>query len=152
MPEPREPLKPLHYELMLLSRYHLRPPAASSALDRSGYVLLNRLELVDPMTLKELSQALRLDTSTVHRQLGALLRHEYVEYVPGAAGEVARRFAPTAAGRAALLDARASHEHELSAVVGDWPAEKQQQLMSLLRDFNEQVERLESAPWPRLAD
>jgi DNA-binding MarR family transcriptional regulator len=137
---------------MLLSRYHLRPPARSSALDRSGYVLLNRLELVAPMTLKELSQALRLDTSTVHRQLGALLRHDFVQYVPGAAGEVARRIAPTPLGRAALIATRAAHEDDLRHVIGDWPDEKKRQLTDLLRDFNEQVETLEAAPWPRLEE
>lgn len=153
MSEPRDSLNQMQYELMLFSRYHLRPHVtAEPTLERSAYVLLNRLELTAPMTLKELSQALHLDTSTIHRQLAALLRHEHVEYVAGAAGEVARRIAPTAAGLAALVSTRASYEDGLRRVVGDWPEEKQRQLLGLLRDFNQDVERIEGAPWPRSAD
>ncbi|ALV47781.1 hypothetical protein MB46_18375 [Arthrobacter alpinus] len=143
----------MQYELMLLSRYQLRPhPRDTPMIERSAYLLLSRLELVDPMTLKELSHALRLDTSTVHRQLGALLRLGYVEYVPGAAGEVARRVAPTSQGLAALVQTRATYEAGLRGVVGTWPEKKRQQLMVLLREFNQDVETMEDAPWPRLGD
>ncbi len=150
MTENGNPLQDMQYELMLFSRYHLRPNHKSNlAIERSAYVLLNRLEHAEPMTLKELAQALRLDTSTIHRQVGALIRHEHVAYVPGVAGEVARRIAPTEAGIEALLKARTSDEQGLCDVVGDWPQEKQRAFMSMLRDFNETVEGLEGAPWPR---
>lgn len=137
-------------ELMLLSRHQLRPHSGEVPLiERSAYLLLSRLELVDPMTLKELSNALRLDSSTVHRQLAALLRSGHVEYVRGAAGEVARRVAPTPAGLAALIQTRANNEVGLRSVVGNWPEDKRQQFLALLREFNQDVETLEGAPWPR---
>ena len=144
------PLQEMQYELMLFSRYTLRPLLQGGpTLERSAYVLLNRLEHSEPMTFKELSQALRLDTSTIHRQVGALIRHEHVAYVAGPAGEVARRIAPTAAGIEALLATRTSHEQGLRGVVGAWSQEKQRTFMGLLREFNETVECLEGAPWPR---
>lgn len=144
------PLQEMQYELMLFSRYNLRPLLKGTlALERSAYVLLNRLEHAEPMTFKELSQALRLDTSTIHRQVGALMRHDYVAYVAGPAGEVARRIAPTDAGIEALLETRKSYEQGLRDVVGGWPREKQHAFMGMLRDFNETVERIEDAPWPR---
>ncbi|MGP5607592.1 MarR family winged helix-turn-helix transcriptional regulator [Arthrobacter rhombi] len=150
MTEDTDALQEMQYELMLFFRYQLRPHHKSSpALERSAYVLLNRLERSDPMTLKELSQALRLDASTIHRQVGALIRHEHVAYVPGVAGEVARRIAPTEAGIEALLETRRSYEQGLRDVVADWPQEKQRAFSGLLRDFNENVERIEEAPWPR---
>lgn len=153
MTELNDPLQQMQYELMLISRYQLRPhPQDGPMIERSAYLLLNRLERVDPMTLKELSHALRLDTSTVHRQLGALLRSGHVAYVAGVAGEVARRIAPTPAGLAALIETRASHEDGLRTVVGEWPQEKQRQFITLLRQFNQNVETLEDAPWPRLGD
>lgn len=153
MTDADDSVRQLQCELMLLSRYQLRPqPRDVPMIERSAYLLLSRLELVDPMTLKELSHALRLDTSTVHRQLGALLRLGYVEYVLGAAGEVARRVAPTKEGLAALVQTRSSNEAGLRDVVGTWPEEKRQQLMLLLREFNQDVETIEDAPWPRLGD
>lgn len=153
MTDANDSVQQLQYELMLLSRYQLRPhPRDSPMIERSAYLLLSRLELVDPMTLKELSHALRLDTSTVHRQLGALLRLGYVEYVQGAPGEVARRVAPTKDGLAALVQTRSTNEEGLRGVVGTWPEKKRQQLLVLLREFNQDVETIEDAPWPRLGE
>ena len=153
MTEHHDALKRMQYELMLISRYQLRPSHKDEpTMDRSAYVLLSRLELATPMTIKELAHALRLDISTVHRQLGALLRTGHVAYVAGVAGEVARRIAPTPAGRAALIDTRASYEDGLNSVVADWPEERQRQFTALLREFNQGVETMEDAPWPRPGD
>lgn len=150
MTESGHVLQEMQYELMLFFRYQLRPrDQGSPALERSAHVLLSRLERSEPMTLKELSQALRLDASTIHRQVAALLRHDHVAYVAGAAGEVARRISPTEAGLAALRETRRAHEQGLGDVVGDWPREKQQAFLGMLRDFNESVERIENTPWPR---
>ncbi|WP_104110814.1 MarR family winged helix-turn-helix transcriptional regulator [Arthrobacter sp. N199823] len=149
----RDAVQQIQNELMLLSRYQFRPhPRSAGMLERSAFLLLSRLELVEAMTLKELSLALTLDTSTVHRQVGALLRSEYVHYVPGLPGEVARRLAPTAAGLAALGETRAINEEGLRSVVGDWPAQRREQFLSLLLRFNQDVEALENTPWPRVGD
>ncbi|MGP9501575.1 MarR family winged helix-turn-helix transcriptional regulator [Specibacter sp. AOP5-B1-6] len=150
MADSNDSVQQMQYELMLLSRHQLRPhPGEAPLIERSAFLLLSRLEPVEPMTLKELSHALRLDSSTVHRQLGALLRSGHVEYVRGAAGEVARRVAPTRAGLAALIQTRANNEAGLRGVVGDWPEDTRRQFLALLRKFNQDVETLEDAPWPR---
>ncbi|MCY0903367.1 MarR family winged helix-turn-helix transcriptional regulator [Arthrobacter sp. H14-L1] len=145
-----ELLEQMQYELMLLSRYQLRPYYYEGPmLERSAYVLLNRLERVEPMTLKELSRALGLDTSTIHRQVGGLLRHGYVCYAASSPSQVARRITWTESGREALIAARTLYKEGLDRVVGDWSAEKQTRFMELLRAFNQDVERLEETPWPR---
>lgn len=150
MSESNDAVSALQYELMLLSRYHLRPNYKNSlTLERSAYILLNRLEHVAPMTLKELSEALHLDNSTIHRQVAALLRHGHVTYVSGHAGEVARRIAPTEEGIEALDEARARDQQGLHDVVGDWSPQKRRTFQGMLRDFNEAVERIEGASWPR---
>ncbi|WP_026556496.1 MarR family winged helix-turn-helix transcriptional regulator [Arthrobacter sp. 35W] len=140
----------IEHEIMLFSRYHLRPQHnAGEVLERSAYVLMSRLELVDPMTLKELSTALRLDASTIHRQVGVLLRRGLVAYAAVAPGEVARRITPTEEGLAELAATRSIFESGLGRVVEHWPAAKRGQFLELLLDFNKDVERLEGAPWPR---
>ncbi len=145
-----ELLEQMQYELMLLSRYQLRPHYAEEpVLERSAYVLLNRLERVEPMTLKELSRALGLDTSTIHRQVGGLLRHGYVCYAASSPSQVGRRITWTEPGRDALIAARTLYKEGLNKVVGDWSAAKQTRFMELLREFNQDVERLEQTPWPR---
>lgn len=143
-------LERMQYELMLFSRNYTKPHHTDEAvLERSAYVLLCRLENAAPMTLKEISEALGLDASTIHRQVAALLRHGHLDYARQPPGEVARRVAPTAAGRNALAQTRAILERGLRSVVGDWPEAKRQQFEGLLLDFNMQVEALEGKSWPR---
>ncbi|GAA4377600.1 MarR family winged helix-turn-helix transcriptional regulator [Paeniglutamicibacter cryotolerans] len=143
-------LAQLQYELMLFSRYHLRPHHNDEPLlERSAQVLLSRMEHVEPMTLKELSRALRLDASTIHRQTAALLRQGYLEYAQHQPGEVARRMAPTAEGLAMLDSTRGALREGIEKVVGRWPEEKGELFAALLREFNEGVEQLEGTSWPR---
>lgn len=145
-------LDQLEYELMLFSRYYLRPHhTAEQMLDRSASVLLSRLENVPAMTLKELAAVLRLDPSTVHRQVAALLRAELLAYAPNDGGEVARRVTPTDAGRAALARSRDTNATGLDRVMAGWPASKRAQFLGLLQGFNQNVEQLEGSPWPREA-
>lgn len=143
-------LERMEYELMLFSRYYLRPQhGAEGMLDRSAFVLLSRLENVPAMTLKELAATLRLDVSTVHRQVAALLRTELLDYAPNDGGELARRVAPTQAGRAALGESRKVYAEGIDRVTSDWPESKREQFLDLLKDFNQGVEALEGSPWPR---
>ncbi len=143
-------LELMEYELMLFSRYYLRPQhRAEGMLDRSAFVLLSRMENVLPMTLKELAVTLRLDGSTVHRQVGALLRPELLAYAPHDGGELARRVTPTAAGRAALRECRKVYAEGIGQVISDWSEAKSEQFLKLLKDFNQGVEALEGSPWPR---
>lgn len=145
-----ETLGQLQYELMLFSRYHMRPHHNDDPLlERSAQVLLSRMEHVDPMTLKELSQALRLDASTIHRQTAVLLRQGYLEYAQPQPGEVARKVNPTPEGMAMLESTRVSLRQGIARVVGEWPEEKGELLATLLREFNEGVEGLEGTAWPR---
>ncbi|MBP2412784.1 DNA-binding MarR family transcriptional regulator [Arthrobacter stackebrandtii] len=143
-------LQGLEYELMLFSRYYLRPHHnGDKVLDRSASVLLSRLENAPSMTLKELAGALRLDISTVHRQVAALLRQELLCYAQNDGGELARRVQPTPAGLAALAQTRGVYQEGIGRVIEAWPSEKRAQFLALLRDFNEGVEVLEGGSWPR---
>ena len=72
--------KPTHlieFETMILGR-HLRlnsprPRRSTGHLDTSAYILLSRLSMEGPLSIGQLSDALGLDTSTLHRQTTAIL-------------------------------------------------------------------------------
>src|ERR1044072_4235295 len=72
-------------ELTLISRHQLATTAAG-VLERSAYLMLNRIDATGPMTARELAGALQLEISTVTRQVGAMLRDHLVERVPDPAG------------------------------------------------------------------
>lgn len=140
----------LEVELSLLARHHLHSSQHSPdrLLDRSGYHLLSRLEL-GPMNLKQLSEAFRLDPSTVNRQVNALLRAGLLEKAPDPGGAVARVLRPTAHGLDLLHRDRAILQQQVARVVEDWDRSDLDDLRRLLEKLNSSIESLEGRPWPR---
>lgn len=140
----------IEYELTLLSRYHtLSRQRGKQKLERSAYLLLSRLELEAPMSLKELSEAFRLDISTINRQVGALERNGYVERVADPDGGVARKIRPTELGLHKLLADRETNCRGVDSVLTEWSDEDSRSLRDMLVRFNRAVEQIEGRPWPR---
>lgn len=145
-------LDDLAYEHMLISRHALQGSSAHGrepALDRSATVLLARLAAQGPMSVAELADAFDLDISTVHRQVAAAMKHGLIERVGNREGGNARKHVPTDEGSrrlAAELDSRAEAVHK---VVDQWDESELDQLVSLMRKFNRDVEGLRGKPWPR---
>lgn len=148
---PYEELEGLEYELMLLSRHSLiaRQHRKDHTLERSAYVLLSRLELESPMSLKELAAALRLDISTINRQVRSMMGHQLVEGALDPDGGHARKFVATARGLDLLHEDRRIGTEGLGKVVADWNRSDTVSLRQLLGKFNRSVEGLEDNEWPR---
>ncbi|MEU1983394.1 MarR family winged helix-turn-helix transcriptional regulator [Nocardia sp. NPDC019395] len=137
-------------ELTLLSRHH---PAARRRtpfqLDRSAYLILTRLQLGAPLSLRELAEAFALDVSTINRQVAAMLDQDLVERVPDPDGGVARKIRPSEKGLE-LFEADLELQRDgVDSVLAGWPAADIDQLVHLMERFNEGVEGLVRHPWPR---
>lgn len=146
-------IEQLAMEHMLLTRHSsaLARRREENGLERSAYVLLSRLEAQGPMSTAELADAFLLDTSTIHRQMTALLRSGLVERIAGPDGRPVRRFRMTAKGAEALVAHRSRLQELVAALVEDWPTDDVEQFRTLLRRFNEAIERRQERPWPRQA-
>ncbi|MFC8380848.1 MarR family winged helix-turn-helix transcriptional regulator [Nocardia sp. NPDC056952] len=145
------PFTRLVFELNLISRHfptttRRRP---GFLLDRSAFLILTRLDLGEPLSLRELSEAFQLDISTINRQVGAMLKQELVQRVPDPDGGVARKIKMTADGKAALEADRRHRSSDIGKVVAGWDADDVTELSRLMRKFNRSVEQLEENPWPR---
>lgn len=143
-------LSRLSLELTLLSRHFpatRRNPGCR--LDRSAFLILTRLRLGDPLTLRELAETFKLDISTINRQVGAMLDQGLVDRVPDPEGGIARKIRPSVKGLELLAGDLVQNHRGLEKVVADWPDEDVEQLSRLVERFNESVERLERNPWPR---
>jgi DNA-binding MarR family transcriptional regulator len=138
----------VEYEMTLLSRYRQRE-LSGMALDRSAYLLLGRLELEHPLSLKELAVAFSLDISTINRQVTALVREGLVEYVLDPDGGAARKVQSTPAGLAGLYDDRRHSRDGVERVVAGWSAADLTHLRDLLTRFNTAIEDLQGIHWPR---
>jgi DNA-binding MarR family transcriptional regulator len=141
-------LADLERELTLIGRHQL-VRVATGSLDRSAYLVLCRIDATGPMTARELADALRLEISTVTRQVGAMLRDDLVERVADPAGGTARRLRITPTGTTRLATDRDRHRTGLDTVVTDWPDTECAELCRLLRALNERIETHQGTPWPR---
>jgi DNA-binding MarR family transcriptional regulator len=141
-------LEGLSRELTLVSRHQL-VTAMKGLLERSAYLMLNRIDVTGPMTARELADALQLEISTVTRQVAAMLREDLVERIPDPGGGLARRLRITPTGAARLTADRERYRTGLATVVTDWPDTTCTDLYNLLRALNERIEALQGTPWPR---
>jgi DNA-binding MarR family transcriptional regulator len=141
-------LEELSRELTLVSRHQL-VTATKGLLERSAYLMLNRIDVTGPMTARELAEALQLEISTVTRQVAAMLREDLVERIPDPGGGLARRLRITPTGATRLSTDREHYRTGLARVVTDWPDTRCADLYHLLRALNERIEALQNTPWPR---
>ncbi|WP_280399009.1 MarR family winged helix-turn-helix transcriptional regulator [Nocardia carnea] len=150
--EHRDPtvLARLVLEMTLLSRHH---PAARRRtpfqLDRSAYLIMTRLQLGAPLSLRELAEAFGLDVSTINRQVAAMLDQDLVERVPDPDGGVARKIRPSDKGLRLFESDLELQRGGVAAVLADWPDDEIELLVRLMERFNEGVEGLVRHPWPR---
>lgn len=131
----------IEYEQMLLSRYTIAQQQRGRMLERSSYLLLSRIQADGPRSIGELSEALRLDASTLQRQTTAAVRDGLLERVKDPAGGIARKFALTDLGRERLVQARDRSIAALGRILADWTDEEVADFADALHRFNVDIER-----------
>jgi len=132
-------LRQLGDELMRLTRRRATT-YPGSILDPSAFRLLWLLTEGPARTLRELSDELQLDQSTVNRQVNAALNHGLVERY-AVADNASRLVRPTEAGRAAYLHDGALRAEVYHAVLDELGAERAGALVAELREFNDALDR-----------
>ncbi|GAA4975408.1 MarR family winged helix-turn-helix transcriptional regulator [Yinghuangia aomiensis] len=150
-----KPTQLVEYETMLLGRHFImtaRAKGDEGFLDSSSYVLLSRLRIQGPMSLRLLSEAFGLDVSTLNRKTAALQRDGLLERIPDDEGGIARKFRLTAEGERRLDHERSATVNGLEKVLEDWSAEDVARFADYLLRFNRRVEDLVGRPWPRVGD
>ncbi|WP_404820776.1 MarR family winged helix-turn-helix transcriptional regulator [Streptomyces malaysiensis] len=118
-------------------------------MDRSGYLLLSRLDAEGAMSIGQLADAFQLDVSTVNRQTGALLRAGLVERIPDPDGGLARKLRITSQGVDRMAAERTCRQTGLSRLLESWTPEDVIRFEDILTRFNREVERQEGRAWPR---
>ncbi|ASE57654.1 MarR family winged helix-turn-helix transcriptional regulator [Corynebacterium amycolatum] len=144
-------LAALVYENMLLSRVSssgYRPHRKDILLDRSAAALLARLEAQPDMTVAELSDALGLDISTVHRQLAAAMRQGYIAK-RSAPSSSAKVHSATDKGLELLHREIEARKNTVDDITHGWEDSELAEFVRLMRKFNEGVEEMRGHPWPR---
>ena len=128
--------------ILMLAR-EFNDPQASQTLkrwsgvdvERSGFVLMVRIEERPGSHLAHLAEAAGIDVSTASRQMTRLLHEGLVRRTPDPAEHRARRHYLTADGDRALRRLRAARRERIERLVGDFSASEQLQLADLLERF-----------------
>lgn len=147
-----EPTRLIEYETMVLGRHSLAASAAARAgerLERSGYILLSRIRVDGPMSIRQLSEAFGLDPSTLNRQTAGLMRAGLLERIPDPDGGIARKFRITEHGERRLDEHREEIIRALEKILDGWTPEDVRAFAGYLQRFNTDIERLTGRPWPR---
>jgi DNA-binding MarR family transcriptional regulator len=114
--------------------------AAVAGIERAAYALLAHLVLAGPQRTTALADAVHSDTSTVSRQVSALVQHGLVERKADPEDGRACLLVATEAGQATFNRARAERTKHIAAMLADWPASDRRTLVMLLDRFNDDFE------------
>lgn len=109
-------------------------------LETASYVLLVHLLGDGPQRTTALADAVHTDTSTVSRQIAALVRHGLVERRADPQDGRACLLAATAEGENVLHQYRRQRNEEIAGLLGRWPREDVRQLIKLLDRMNTELE------------
>lgn len=113
-------------------------------LETSAFAILWLFDDSRPRTLRELSDELCLEQSTVNRQVNTAIKNGYIERfeVPG---QVSRLHRPTDAGRAAFEHDGLRRARSLEAVFADLAPGTPEGLLRELKAYNDAFDRLSAA-------
>jgi len=112
----------------------------NSRLEGAGYILLASLEKGEPARMSDIAAVLRLDASTVSRQVRSLEEAGLVRREPDPADGRATRLLLNDEGRAELTLQRKERHAVLAAAMAEWSPEDRAALGSLLGRLADDVE------------
>jgi DNA-binding MarR family transcriptional regulator len=109
---------------------------ARNSMDRAAYLLLNRLDREGPMGVKALAEAMRIDSSTVTRQVAPLVDSGLVKRTSHPEDGRAVVLALSPRGRGRLEEVRDSRRRLMAQVTEGWTTQEREVFTELLVRFN----------------
>jgi DNA-binding MarR family transcriptional regulator len=129
----------IELELLKLVR-HLETLGRRSALyvrvDRAGYLAMRMLDSLGPVSANALAQALRLDASTVTRQISTLASQGLAERQANPADGRSSTIVLTREGRAVMREVERKRRQLIEELVSGWDAPGQTSLGAALARLN----------------
>jgi DNA-binding MarR family transcriptional regulator len=112
-------------------------------VEQAAYILLAVLATEGPQRTTALAEAVHSDTSTVSRQVGALVRHGLVERQADPADGRACLLAATPTGVGCFEHQRQARTEQIAEVLGHWTPDDLRSVTTLLERLNTDFETYE---------
>ncbi|WP_152391646.1 MarR family winged helix-turn-helix transcriptional regulator [Paenibacillus guangzhouensis] len=128
----------MDFELAMLIRRALSVQSEMrlGKLDRAAYLLLYLLKNNSPMGIKAIAEELRLDGSTISRQIAAIEAKGYVERLPDPKDGRASLIQITPAGNEEFMLAKNARVQRFEEIFDSWTEEEMKQFASYLARLN----------------
>lgn len=128
----------------LMKRASTRFTAAQSdGIEQAAYFLLGVLATEGPQRTTALAEAVHADTSTVSRQVGALVRHGLVERRADPADGRACLLAATNEGEQTFSQQRQARVAQIAGILADWSPTEIDSVAAALARLNAEFERFD---------
>lgn len=108
-------------------------------LERSAYLLLRQISSYGMRNVKALAEDLKLDISTVSRQISALELKQYVTRMPDPQDGRSFSLQMTDSGTDVLLEHKKARLSRVEKVFSNWSEDECQQFGVLLKKFNDSI-------------
>ena len=144
MDQPDDALRTIEAQVAMLLRLSERTRRSVTRrpgdLERSAYLVLGVLAAEGPASVNAIADALRLDPSTVTRQVLAMEQAGHVVRTADPSDGRVTLVEPTPGGLAALAETREVRARMYGAILDGWPAEDRAELARLLTRLNLDVD------------
>lgn len=105
-------------------------------LRRASYFILLIISNKGAMSVKNMAEHLHLDTSTVSRQAGELLKKELLKKIPSESDRRSYAYELTDKGRKMLSSSREPRQERFQKMIDQWNEGEIEEFARLLRKFN----------------
>ena len=132
-------LEKLELQLGMLVRqlkYRTSKISESQELKSASYLILLLLSEEGAMGVKQLSEHLFLDISTVSRQAAELLKQDKIKKISSETDRRAYKYDLTVEGKETLKRARSKRQERFNTISNEWTAEEIENFTTLLFKFN----------------
>jgi DNA-binding MarR family transcriptional regulator len=126
--------------LLRLADRNRRTTRLAATLERSAYLALRLLDTTGPAGINEIADHLRLDASTVTRQVLAMEAAGFVTRERDAHDGRRAVVTMTPAGTTALAETRAARADVYADILADWSPDDRRQLATLLTRLNDDLD------------
>ncbi|HEY0185976.1 MAG TPA: MarR family transcriptional regulator [Cellulomonas sp.] len=144
MDQPDEAVRTVEAQVAMLLRLSERGRRSAARrlgeLERSAYLVLGVLDAAGPANVNAIADALRLDPSTMTRQVLAMEQAGHVVRRPDPTDGRATVVETTPAGRAALAATREDRAQVYAEILDGWSAGDRRTLAAMLSRLNQDLD------------